>query len=317
MKPLISWALVAVAVFGIATRGHAQVLPAKVDTLVMDVPGAEQRLVSKSLILLAARYQVNIAESEVTQARAWYNPNIVYTQSLYDPKSGSWLDNNPATGQVDVQINQLFSIAGKHINQVRLARIEVEQSKYSFDELALSLKYEMYSDIASLYNAQQTDKLLDVEIAELDKLIFAGKKELSLGATAGNDVIRLQAERQSTIADKLANLSDLADLESRLRVLLGYGAGEFLSFPIIPAPASPPPTLDSLLTLSASRPDVLFANADVDWNNRNLALQRSTSVPDLVVGTEYDRRSSYVNNLWTVHAGIDIPIFNRNQGNIK
>jgi cobalt-zinc-cadmium efflux system outer membrane protein len=61
---------------------------------------------------------------------------------------------------------------------------------------------------------------------------------------------------------------------------------------------------------------VQLAATDVQWNQQNLKLQKSAGAPDLMVGTEYDRRSSYVNNLWSINAGIDIPIFNRNQGNI-
>lgn len=287
------------------------------DTVLLDVTVAEQRLVSQSLMLISARYNIDIAKSEVTQAKAWYNPNIVYTQSLYDPTSGTWLDNNPSSGQVDVQIHQLFSIAGKHINAVRLAEIDVQRNQLAFDDLARALKFELYSDLADLYEAQQTDLVFTEELGALDQVIAAAQQELKLGAAAGNDVIRLKAEKQSTISDKLANLNFIEEMEAQLRVLLGYHGNPWLKIDEVPMPAGNIPVLDSLIQSSMKRPDVQLAAADVMWNERNLKLQRSQGVPDLVMGTEYDRRSSYVNKLWTVNAGMDIPIFNRNQGNIR
>lgn len=309
-------ALVHVAVLAFPASAYAT-QPLKADTVIIDVPLSEQRFVSNSLLLLAARYNVDIARSQVTQARAWYNPNIVYSQTLYDPASGAWLDNSKESGQVDVQISELFSLAGRHINAVRLAEIDAQRTQLSFDALALSLKFGMYDDLASLYEAQQTNRLLSRELASLDNLILAAQKELGLGAAAGNDVIRLKAERQTTLIDKLANLNQIDELEGRLRVLLGFTAGTYLRVGALPAPSAQPPSVDSLLVLSGKRPDVLLAAKDVEWNSRNLKLQHSAAAPDLALGTEYDRRSSYTNNLWMISAGIDIPLFNRNQGNIR
>lgn len=294
----------------------AVTLPAA-DTITLDVPTAEQHLIGNSLMLLAAHCNVDIAKSEVTQARAWYNPNILYTQTLYDPSSGRWLDNNPSSGQVDVQVNELFSIAGKHINSIRLAELNVQRNQLAFDDLSRALKFEMYNDLADLYEAQQTDLVYSTEVKALDDVIAAAKQELHLGAAAGNDVIRLKAERQSTITDQLSNLNFIETMEAQLRTLLGYGKMTWLKIVKMPLPGNHSPALDSLLSQAMLRPDVMLAATDLKWNQQNLRLQHSQSIPDLLAGTEYDRRSSYVNNLWTVHAGIDIPIFNRNQGNIK
>jgi len=40
-------------------------------------------------------------------------------------------------------------------------------------------------------------------------------------------------------------------------------------------------------------------------------------VPDLTLGAAYDKQGSYIQNFNAVSLGFDIPIFNRNQGNIK
>jgi len=53
------------------------------------------------------------------------------------------------------------------------------------------------------------------------------------------------------------------------------------------------------------------------YNQQNYALQKSLRVPDLTLGAEFDKRGSYINNASFLNAAIDLPFFNRNQGNIK
>ena len=316
--PWKKWFLIPAILFAVESSGQsAKVIPVRADTVVLDINTAEQRLVNQSLLLLAQKYNADIAKSEVTQAKAWYNPNISYAQTLYDPGTGKYFDNAYSSSEVDVHIQELFSLAGRHINAVRLAEIEVQQSQLSFDDLSRALKFEMYDDIANLFEAQQTDRLFTTELASLDQVIAAYQQELKLGAAAGNDVIRLKAEKQTTITDRLANFYTMEELESQLRLLLGFKNNTWIKINQLPLPSGNVPILDSLFQLSLKRPDVLLAETDVKWNQQNLKLQKSLGTPDLVLGTEYDRRSSYVNNLWMVSGGIDIPIFNRNQGNIR
>ena len=40
-------------------------------------------------------------------------------------------------------------------------------------------------------------------------------------------------------------------------------------------------------------------------------------MPDLTVGLNYDKQGSYANNFTSLGAAIDLPLLNRNQGNIK
>lgn len=53
------------------------------------------------------------------------------------------------------------------------------------------------------------------------------------------------------------------------------------------------------------------------YNQQNLAYQKALSVPDLTLGAEFDKRGSFVDNATFLNLAIDLPFFNRNQGNIK
>jgi len=70
-------------------------------------------------------------------------------------------------------------------------------------------------------------------------------------------------------------------------------------------------------TAYINRYDLRFANTAIAYNRQNLALQKALKVPDLTIGAEYDKRGSYINNASFLNVAIDLPFFNRNQGNIK
>ena len=48
----------------------------------------------------------------------------------------------------------------------------------------------------------------------------------------------------------------------------------------------------------------------------NLSLEKRTPYPDLHIGGIYDQSGSYINNYTGITLGFDLPILNRNQGNI-
>jgi cobalt-zinc-cadmium efflux system outer membrane protein len=66
-----------------------------------------------------------------------------------------------------------------------------------------------------------------------------------------------------------------------------------------------------------NRPDYLARLKEISYQEMNLKLQTSKSIPDLMVGYQpHDKGSNYVRPYTGLVVEMDIPIFNRNQGNI-
>src|SRR5258708_32859411 len=97
---------------------------------------AKSRLIRKNLSLLAAFYDIDIAEARLIQARVWNNPYFIWNQELYNTEKNQYLNFR---NQYMVQIEQVFSIAGKHTNTVKLAKIGIEISKVQFQDVLRSL----------------------------------------------------------------------------------------------------------------------------------------------------------------------------------
>jgi cobalt-zinc-cadmium efflux system outer membrane protein len=297
------------------------IIPLAQDTITISIPDAEQRFVSKNLTLLMDKYNVNIAQSAYLQAKLWYNPNLSYGTTLYNQESKRFFDNRyPASGEVDntFQLQQLISIAGKHSANAKLAKVGVKQAEYQLADVLRSLKYQMYTDISDLYSNQQQIAMYQSEEIKIKHLIESTQELYKVGNAAGNDVVRLQAQYQDIIAQEVTSEQGVVNDEKDLKTLLVYPEKTYLVVKeVITAPTSIPPYQAILDSAVKNRPDLMLAQTGVAYQDQNLKLQRSTGVPDLTLGISNIGAGSVIPNYWGISANIDLPFFNRNQGNIS
>jgi len=72
-----------------------------------------------------------------------------------------------------------------------------------------------------------------------------------------------------------------------------------------------------ILTALEKRPDYKNAETQIQYEETNLSLQKAMRIPDLTVGGTYSRAGSYIPDYYALTLSLDLPIFNRNQGNIQ
>src|ERR1700744_1012518 len=66
-----------------------------------------------------------------------------------------------------------------------------------------------------------------------------------------------------------------------------------------------------------NRTDLQIARSNVRAGELNYKYQKALAVPDLSLSLGYDEAGSFLYNYYGIGASIDLPFFNRNQGNIK
>ncbi|MFN8165054.1 MAG: TolC family protein [Bacteroidia bacterium] len=288
------------------------------DSLSLSRDEVHDLFIKNSLVLIAAHYDIDAAKAAVLDARLLNNPYLQYAQHLYDPHSKKFFDVNSATGEWNVQMSQLFSIAGRHRNSVRLAGIREKMSELEYEDLVRSLMYELNDAYSKSAVAGQQVKLLDNESAKLQVLVNAVEQEIHLGQIAGNELIRITAELQEIQSRRAEAYSDLNEAENTLRILLNINQPTYINCTIEePKAELPLPSIDSLESLAMNRPDLLLSHAERDASQQNLRLQKSLAWPDLTLMAEHDLNSSSVNNYNGIGIGLPLPLFSRNQGMIS
>jgi cobalt-zinc-cadmium efflux system outer membrane protein len=66
-----------------------------------------------------------------------------------------------------------------------------------------------------------------------------------------------------------------------------------------------------------NRPDLSMAQYNLLLSHQNYSLQKALAVPDITLGPGFVKQSNFIQNDLTYVIGFSLPLFNRNQGNIK
>lgn len=295
------------------------------DTLKLTLEQAQERFVQKNFLLIAQKFNVNIAEAGVEQAKLWYNPNLFVETNLYNGYTHKFLPYgkqddlvNPTGGVFNIQLQQVLSLTASRSKLVKLAQSNVAFQQSAFQDVMRNARFTLAQTFGNLVNGQAKLKMLNAERDRLETLLEAFRAQLRLGVIAPYEVTRLELEQKNFERD-LANLNiQIAQDESVMRVLLTESGTVYIVPQTGETPSPATPGLSQLLDLAyANRPDLQAAQLQIQYNQNNLIYQKSLAVPNLTLGADYQRVGSAFPHYVGVQALIDLPVRNKNQGNIQ
>lgn len=294
---------------------------AQTDTLRMNFQDAEKQFLQNNLALLAQKYNIEAQKALIDQAKLWDNPVLSTDQNIYDSGSKKFFYHNSADGlgQVFVQLSQVFQTAGKRGKQVQVAKDDAKVQEAAFNDLMRNLRYNLQLDFSQLATLIDQAKVYQNEIESASNLVNAIQKSYDVGNTSMKDLIRLKALLFGLQNDMVENSKQINDLQTELKTLLGAKETSFIS-PIINTTPDKNVVLDAQALIGqakANRADYLGNQYQLESATHNLTLQKAMASPDITLGVAYDKNSSYAQNYYGLQIGLPLPLFNRNQGNIK
>ena len=309
--------LLAILCIAIPERLFSQEIKSEQRTLELTYTEAVGILLQESLPLLSAHYEVEASEGELLQSRSWNNPHFNWNQDLYSAERNEYFNQK---NQRLIQMDFMFSVSGKHTRGVKLAKIGLEQNQLMYENTKRSLVYEVGLKFHQLMMLQKRNELYKVVFSQFKTLIDAYEIQYKVGEIPGSELIRLKSELL-TLQNSIVNNQNETEKEmSELRALLNMRPDVILvakeSTLAIPDPVQL--DLEELYVhAEENRPDYLARLKEISYQEMNLKLQTSKSIPDLMVGYQpHDKGSNYVRPYTGLVVEMDIPIFNRNQGNI-
>ncbi len=283
--------------------------------------------ISRRADLMAARQRLAIAEGRLRQAGLLPNPT-------FETEYGSprFLGGEPEY-DFSAGVTQVFELGGKRRRRVAVAELELSQIRAEI----LSLERQLIVGIRTAYTgalaaARQLD-VLERLIAGNEEIVRITEARLTEGDVAPLDVNLVKVENDRM---KVQAIQARAELETRLleiRTLIGADVSE--SIRLAPQPDRPPrfdASLSKLTELALrGRPDLQAARLGEELGTARINLARANAVPNVAGSVRYSRSKSIVDlpgpvngstfasnldNELTFGVSIDIPIFNRNQGEI-
>lgn len=293
------------------------------DTVAVSLDQAEQLFVKNNLRLLAAKFNISASRAVVMQAGLWNNPTLAIDQNVYNPETRKYFDVT-STGNTDIQLQQLFVLAGKREKQVELAEANRRMAEQTFYDVLRSLSYQLRSDFFRVYYIRQSLAFYDESVAYIQRTVETTERLREKQAILLVEVMRLKSLLFTLQKERLGLQNELDERLLDLRILLSDSTNANKTFlPLIdvgkldsltPGNISLPEAIASALE---NRPDYKLVQESVRAEEANLSLQKALAVPDLAVGGHWSRAGDYIPNYFGLTVSMDLPIFNRNQGNIE
>ena len=288
---------------------------AKASVVSLSLKESEQRFSEHNLEVIAERYNIDIAEAQVVQAKLFENPVVSLEQNVYNRLNGRYFDFGKQ-GETIVEVEQLIYIAGQRNKRVRLEKINKEMALYQFEEVLRTLRSELKEKFIALYFTRKSQSIYDREIDSLAHLLVVLKEQNEKGNVSLLEKSRIEALLLSLRQER----NDIA-LQGDMRLLLGISGNDTFE-PIFDESVLNQIDMDSvpfseLTSLLYERPDLKLAQASVKASEADVRLQRSLAFPEVSVKGTYDKAGNFINDYWAIGLSVSLPIFNRNQGNIR
>lgn len=293
-------------------NAHAQ------DSLRVSIDDADKLFMQKNLLYAAGQLNVDAQKALEIQARLYPNPQFDVGIHAYDTETKKAF-NAGKNGEKTFDFQQLILLGGKRKNQIRLSAQNSRQSQLELENLLRNLKFELHRDLFSLHFDLRTLDKFNAQLVQLDTIINTYEVQANKGNIPFKEVVRLKSVYIKLNNDKTDLLQQIQQEQQDLQVILH--TTQFISPQVPNMPEKKYeelPTLDSLQSLALrSREDLKLSNLNQTVADLNLKYQKSLVVPDLTVGTAYDQMGAAFRNQFLLTVGVPLPLWNRNQGNIR
>ncbi|ADB40044.1 TolC family protein [Spirosoma linguale] len=294
-------------------RGEAQ------DSLRLTRQQADSVFIKNNLLLLAERFRIDVSQAQILQASLRDNPTASFEFSAFNNQTNRVADVGRG-GEKIISIQQLLYTAGKRNKRIALATEAARLTELELLDLLRGLRFDLRSRFYAIYFQQQTLARYDRQIATIQTTVTAYEREYNRNNVSLRELLRLKALLFQLSNDRTEIQFQLAEDQRTIRTLLS------VTQPIQPVvrnealtryriPAQPDDSLQQLAL--RNRPDLQAAQSLIKQAELNYNLQQALARPDLRVGGTYDQNGSYIPHYVGLSVGMDLPVFNRNQGAIR
>lgn len=255
--------------------------------------------------LAAARADWRAVQQQTRQAGALANP-MVTIRGADAAEGGDW----PHTNEKEFALEQPLTGFGKGRLQRRAAEQEALARGYEVAATALDLGLTVRKAYAELWAAQQTERVLEAELAVLARLAAVARTQYAAGQSSQTDVRKAQAESALLAPRRLAATAQIQARVGQLNALMGRAANEALSIAPLDAVAPPQANLENLFEQAAGqRPEIKRARAEVQRAEFERTRMGREGWPDYRVGVEYRTYRDDQPDMAMAMVSLDVPLW--------
>jgi cobalt-zinc-cadmium efflux system outer membrane protein len=280
----------------------------------VSLANVQQMALASSPVIRRAEEDSRASFGLVIQAGLHPNPTMGYEVDQWQPGPAPKHNN----GQQGGFINQLVKFPGKLKLSQAVAGFDYLNSLVAVRRAQLDV---MTAVRTAYFNALVARESVEVNLALAwlaDEVYKLQLKQLAAGEAAGYEPLQLYAQAVQT-------RNGLSQAEAAYRAAWRQLAAAVGRPDLPPAPLAgradlPAPLIDQdqiKATMLELHTDVMAARNSLAQAEVNHRLQRLTPYPDLQTNWVYQYDNAVLNPQFNVQLGVPVPVFDRNQGNIR
>jgi cobalt-zinc-cadmium efflux system outer membrane protein len=255
-------------------------------------------------------FNAEAARGRFVQAGLYPNPVFAFTADELGDRTGPPGILTPQMSQEIVRGNKLQlsqAVAAREVDQAVLA---VFAERYALVGAVRAAFYEAYA-------LQQRAVVLRELVRLSGEAVSTGEKLFAAKEIPRLDIIQLEVEQERFRADLEAVERELPAAYRRLAAVTGdprLPVAELVARFDDPPPYDLDRTREVVLSV---HPEVRSAQVGVERARAALRRAQVEPVPNVTVNSGYTRQNQNVSNDWQLGLSLPVPIWNRNQGNVR
>ena len=264
-----------------------------------------------------ATYDLEIRATEAHALQAGTRPNPLLSVEVED-FAGTRVYRGFNQAQTTVTLSQLVELGGKRAARLRAARFVTALARFDYESRRLEVFAQTSQAFIAALAAQERIPLLETDRRLAADALPAIARRVDAGAASPVERTRAEITVANFDVELSAARRDLAQASARLAALWGATSARFSS---LAGNLDRGPALPDLPTLSArlaQNPALARFDAETDGRRAALALARSVAVPDVTLSPAYRHHNDPPSaEVAVATVQIPLPIFDRNQGNVR
>ncbi|MEQ1638054.1 MAG: TolC family protein [Methylococcales bacterium] len=277
----------------------------------------------RNLDVIAAQFNIDVAEAQEVIAAAIPNPVFSFNISALSPEIFRESKSNNALPAISPQLSQLIETAGKRRLRVESSGLATEAVTFDLQDTLRTLSNAVRRDYYNLLLAQKSLQMAQDNFKRYHEILHVNGIRLKTGDIAATDYTRIEVESLKAQADQDQAQATLKQARATLLLLLGWPENSLdISAVEVWSKATPnitEATQEQVVKQALEkRPDLQAARIRIAQAQKMLVLANRLTIPDVTVSAYYQRDpGNYFTDSGGVGISLPLPLFYRQEGEIS
>lgn len=264
--------------------------------------------------LAAFSWDVRIGEARQLQAGLYPNPEVGVQVENF---AGSGEYRGTREAETTLQLSQLLLLGGKRAKAVQAARLSRDLAAWDYETARLEVFSRTAADFIAVLAAQQQLSLTGELVRLAERVVQTVEERVQAAKSSTVELTRAKVALDLARIDREQAQRALSAARQRLSSNWGNPQPKFERVAGNLRALRSVPSLEELNRRLEKNPDLARWATELEQRRAALKLEKSRAVPDLTAGLGYRRLSGPDDNALVGGISLPLPLFNRNQGNIR